>query len=70
MVAVVAALLSEDARRREERPADATIPFRPDPGRRLLDDQAEAANLGCSAIGRLKGLAMPGGVIAALERLG
>lgn len=68
MVALVAALLSEEARRREEARADALIPFRPDHGHLLLDDQAKAVNPGYSAIGRLKGLAELRGVIAALER--
>lgn len=68
MVAVVAALLSEEERRREEGRADAVIPFRPDHGHLLLDDQATFVNPGYSAIGRLKGLAELRGVIAALER--
>jgi mannonate dehydratase len=68
MVAVVGTLLAEEARRRDEGRADHVIPFRPDHGHLLLDDQTKRTYPGYSAIGRLKGLAELRGVIAALER--
>ncbi len=66
MVAILRRLLAEEARRRDEGRADAEIPFRPDHGHLLLDDQTKTVLPGYSAIGRLKGLAELRGVIAAL----
>lgn len=57
MVAVIAALLSEESRRRAEGRADHTIPMRPDHGQEILDDLTRGAQPGYPAIGRLKGLA-------------
>jgi len=57
MVAVIAALLAEEARRREEGRADHEIPMRPDHGQEILDDLTRGAQPGYPAIGRLKGLA-------------
>ncbi|WP_105421663.1 MULTISPECIES: mannonate dehydratase [Neorhizobium] len=57
MVAVIAALLSEEARRREEGREDCRIPMRPDHGQEILDDLTRGAQPGYPAIGRLKGLA-------------
>ena len=67
MVAVVAAVLREERRRRETGRADASIPFRPDHGQDILDDKSRKAQPGYPAIGRLKGLAELRGVIAALS---
>ncbi|WP_422075472.1 mannonate dehydratase [Tranquillimonas rosea] len=67
MVAVVAAILREEARRRGAGRADASIPFRPDHGQDILDDKSRKAQPGYPAIGRLKGLAELRGVIAALS---
>ncbi|MGX9354663.1 mannonate dehydratase [Roseobacteraceae bacterium S113] len=67
MVAVIRALLGEEARRRAEGRADAQIPMRPDHGQMLLDDHRRTTAPGYPAIGRLKGLAELRGVVAALE---
>ena len=64
MVAVLEALLAEDARRAPEH----KIPFRPDHGHRMIDDLNKGGNPGYSAIGRLKGLAELRGAIRALQR--
>ncbi len=57
MVAVIAALLSEEKRRREQGREDHRIPMRPDHGQEILDDLTRGAQPGYPAIGRLKGLA-------------
>ena len=67
LVAVIAALLDEEARRRAEGRADAEIPMRPDHGQDILDDLKRGAQPGYPAIGRLKGLAELRGVMAALS---
>jgi mannonate dehydratase len=66
MVALVAAMRDEEARRRQEGRADAEIPMRPDHGHLLSGDPVRNANPGYSYIGRLKGLAELSGVIHAL----
>ena len=68
MVAVVAALLAEEARRVTEGRADPEIPMRPDHGQEILDDRARGAQPGYPAVGRLKGLAELRGVMAVLGR--
>ena len=67
MVAVLAALLAEEGRRRDEGRADSSIPMRPDHGQDILDDLDRGAQPGYPAIGRLKGLAELRGIMAALE---
>jgi len=67
MVALVDAVLQEEARRRAAGRADWSIPFRPDHGQDILDDLGRRAQPGYPAIGRLKGLAELRGIIAALE---
>jgi mannonate dehydratase len=70
MVALVAAVLREEARRREASRADAAIPMRPDHGQDILDDIGRGGQPGYPAIGRLKGLAELRGVEAALNYRG
>ena len=67
MVRLMASLLVEEDRRRVEGRPDHAIPFRPDHGHLLLDDQTKATLPGYSAIGRLKGLAELRGILAALS---
>ncbi|MDY8110312.1 mannonate dehydratase [Fulvimarina sp. 2208YS6-2-32] len=70
MVALVAAVLKEEKRRRADGREDADIPFRPDHGQDILDDLKRKAQPGYPAIGRLKGLAELRGVIAGLSYAG
>lgn len=66
MVAVVHALLTEQARRKEAGDAHWRIPLRPDHGREMLDDVGKPTHPGYPAIGRLRGLAELRGVMTAL----
>ena len=68
MVALVARVLAEEARRRAAGRADWQIPMRPDHGQEILDDIGRGGQPGSPAIGRLKGLAELRGVEAALAR--
>ncbi|ETA50077.1 mannonate dehydratase [Ponticoccus alexandrii] len=67
MVALVEAVLVEEARRRKTGRADWSIPFRPDHGQDILDDLGRRTQPGYPSIGRLKGLAELRGIIAALS---
>ena len=67
MVALIAAILTEESRRRDEGRADWNIPFRPDHGQDIVDDLNRQAQPGYPTIGRLKGLAELRGVMTALR---
>lgn len=67
MVAVIAAVLREQNRRKAAGRADWRIPMRPDHGQNILDDHGRKVQPGYPAIGRLKGLAELRGIMAALS---
>ena len=69
MVAVVHALLSEQARRKQAGEPHWRIPLRPDHGREMLDDVGKPTHPGYPAIGRLRGLAELRGVMTALSKV-
>jgi mannonate dehydratase len=69
MVAIVAAILAEEKRRKAEGRADQRIPMRPDHGHLLAADPVRNTNPGYSYLGRLKGLAELRGVARAVEAL-
>ena len=66
IVAVAAALIAEEKRRKAEGRADCVIPMRPDHGHEMLDDRARSTRPGYPLIGRLKGLAELRGVMRTL----
>lgn len=66
MVAMIAAILAEEDRRKAAGRADWQIPMRPDHGQDILDDLKRKAQPGYPAIGRLKGLAELRGIMTAL----
>lgn len=70
MVALAAALLAEERRRRDEGRLDANIPFRPDHGHELLSDFDRDTHPGYPLIGRMRGLAELRGVVTALSHPG
>lgn len=70
MVALVAAVLAEERRRRAAGRADASIPFRPDHGQDIVDDLDRGGQPGYPLVGRLKGLAELRGVVAGLSHRG
>ena len=67
MVAMIAAILAEERRRKAEGREDWSIPFRPDHGQDILDDLNRKAQPGYPAIGRLRGLAELRGIMTALD---
>lgn len=67
MVALIAAILSEERRRKAAGRKDWSIPMRPDHGQDILDDLNRRSQPGYPTIGRLKGLAELRGIMTALE---
>jgi len=67
MVALIAAVLREERRRKAAGRSDVSIPMRPDHGQDILDDLGRQAQPGYPSIGRLKGLAELRGIMTALE---
>jgi len=70
MVALIAAILAEEKRRRDTGRSDANIPFRPDHGQELLSDIGRGTHPGYPLVGRLRGLAELRGLIRALSHKG
>ena len=70
MVAVIAAVVREERRRKAAGRKDAIIPMRPDHGQDILDDLGRRSQPGYPTIGRMKGLAELRGVMMALEHEG
>jgi mannonate dehydratase len=67
MVALIAAIVGEENRRKAAGRKDHTIPMRPDHGQDILDDLGRRSQPGYPTIGRMKGLAELRGVMAAFE---
>jgi mannonate dehydratase len=67
MVALIAAVVREEAKRKAAGRKDHTIPMRPDHGQDILDDLGRRSQPGYPTIGRMKGLAELRGVMTALE---
>ncbi len=66
MVALIGAIVREEASRRKQGRADHQIPMRPDHGQEILDDIGRGGQPGYPLIGRMKGLAELRGVERAL----
>lgn len=66
---VVKLLLEEQQRRIKEGRKDFRIPYRPDHGKKMLDDFSRKSNPGYPLIGRMKGVAEISGLESAIERI-
>lgn len=66
LVDIIDRLLREQARRMDIGRADDRIPFRPDHGKKMLDDYTRSSNPGYPLIGRLRGLSEICGIERAL----
>ena len=66
MVALIAAIVAEERKRKQAGRSDHQIPMRPDHGQDILDDLGRRSQPGYPTIGRLKGLAELRGVETAL----
>jgi mannonate dehydratase len=69
MVAVIAAVVAEERKRKAAGREDWSIPMRPDHGQDILDDLGRRTQPGYPIIGRMKGLAELRGVFRALEQM-
>jgi mannonate dehydratase len=67
MVALIAAIVAEERKRKATGRADHQIPMRPDHGQDILDDLGRRSQPGYPTIGRMKGLAELRGIMTALE---
>lgn len=67
MVALIAALMAEEKRRKETGRPDQELVWRPDHGHELLSDIGSGTHPGYPLIGRMRGLAEMRGIIAALR---
>jgi mannonate dehydratase len=67
MVALIAAIVREEKKRKAAGRKDHVIPMRPDHGQDILDDLGRRSQPGYPTIGRMKGLAELRGVMTALE---
>jgi mannonate dehydratase len=67
MVALIAAIVAEERRRKAAGRKDHQIPMRPDHGQDILDDLGRRSQPGYPTIGRMRGLAELRGVMRAME---
>jgi D-mannonate dehydratase len=65
---MVKLLLKEQIRRKREGREDTRIPFRPNHGKRILDDFNRNSNPGYPLAGRMRGLSEISGLVMEIER--